>query len=84
MAYLADKMTETVSMPLWMGYTVIDQTLGVLGEFVAIDESTPNVLMIVESEDRQWLIPMVDELVSEIDNAGRIIRVSLPDGWLDL
>lgn len=64
----------------------IESTDGELhGEITDIDDSTVNVLFIVRSDSgRQIMIPVADELIDNIDEEGKTITVSLPDGILDL
>ena len=56
-----------------------------IGTICAIDDSTANLLMEVETPDgRQLLIPMSDDLITDIDQQGRRLVMRIPDGLLDL
>ena len=68
----------------FIGYEVTDNEKGKIGTIAGIDQSTENVLFVIETEDDEILIPAVDEYITDIDHEKKIIRLSLPDGLLDL
>ncbi len=63
-----------------VGFRLIDEQYGDLGELTGIDTSTINTLF----EVGERLIPAHDEFIREIDTEKRIIRTALPDGILDI
>ena len=63
------------------GFHVHDEKAGDLGSIVRVDESTDNVLFELESGQ---LLPAVEAFITEIDHEGRIVRMQLPDGLLEL
>lgn len=55
------------------------------GKIVDIDDSTANVLFIVTlNDDRQVLIPAVDEFIQDYDNESRSIHFRIPQELLEL
>jgi len=69
----------------FMGYKIVDCRLGEIGEVVDIDDSTANVLLIVESPDgKRIFVPVAEEFINAVDDDGQIIETSLPDGLVDL
>ncbi len=66
------------------GFQVVDITHGELGEVERIDDSTENVLLIVRRGDEEIMIPFVDTFIEEINPQERVIRVSLPEGLMEL
>ena len=68
----------------FVGYTILDQVAGRLGEVTGIEESTANVLFIVDYNGEELFIPAADELMVDIDEVNKLITTSLPDGLLDL
>ena len=49
------------------------------------DDSTPNVLLIVESPDGRTLyLPFADEFFLDIDPDGMTVTMDLPEGITDL
>jgi len=67
-----------------IGYHVIDQKLGDLGEITDIDDQTANILFIVDHEGEELLLPAADELIVEVDDESQIVRMDLPIGLVNL
>lgn len=66
------------------GFTAYDADTEI-GTITDIDDTTENVLFIVENaEGRRILVPVADELIEGIDIDTRKIYFSLPQGILDL
>lgn len=69
----------------FMDFKIIDSKLGVIGTVVDIDDSTANVLFVVETPgNRTVYIPVADEFIDNIDNERKIIETTLPQGILDI
>ena len=75
------------------GFSVVDESAGVIGRVVRIDENPAHALLVVERTDgadlpdggeAEVLIPLVDEFLVAVEEEMGEIRVSLPDGLLDL
>ena len=73
-------------MPLdfFIGFTVIDDNGHDVGRIVDYDDSTDNVLFIVERDGDTLRLPVVDDWITDIDSERRTIAMTLPDGLLDL
>lgn len=55
------------------------------GNIVDIDDSTANVLFVIEMENgKTMLIPAVEEFITGIDTKERIIEMEVPDELLEL
>jgi 16S rRNA processing protein RimM len=67
-----------------IGYTVYDSKRGVLGMVTDTDETTDNVLLQVDCNGKEVLLPAAAEWLTAIDDDLRRITVSLPDGFLEL
>ena len=69
-----------------VGFTIVDaQTGKSIGTVKDIDDSTINVLLVIEDEDRQqMLIPANEDLIEGIDLLRQTITMRLPDGLLTL
>ncbi len=64
------------------GYTIADNKSGRIGIVTDIDDSTMNMLLKVDSEDGEVLIPAA--LVTAIHQESKTIEVSLPDGFSEI
>ena len=79
---LADEDETSVSWAELVGYSLIDSNTGnTIGEIVAIDDTTINILF--ELTDGK-LIPASDELIQHIDTKQHQIETNLPEGILEL
>ena len=69
-----------------VGYRIIDEANGSeIGKVESLDSSTDNLLFVVITGDGEEIfIPAAEEFVDEINDDEKIIKMSLPDGLLDL
>lgn len=67
----------------YIGYQIIDQQLGPIGEVTGIDDQTANVLFLVDHDGEEIMIPAADDLVLEIDDDAQTILMSLPTGLIN-
>ena len=69
----------------FIGYKVIDRTIGEIGEIVDINDTTQNVLFIVRTHNGQEIfLPVVDEFIDSFDTEKKILETNLPEGLVDL
>jgi 16S rRNA processing protein RimM len=66
----------------FIGYTVTDVRFGLIGQVTCVDESSINILLQIEKEDDESLVPAA--LVTTIDREHRAMEVALPDGFLEI
>ena len=67
-----------------IGFKVIDSVQGPIGTITGVNDASSQVLLEVEHKDRQILIPLVDELIQQLDKEQKQIYLSIPEGLLDL
>ncbi len=80
-----DSSDDVVFLDDLVGYDILDDVLGLIGKIKEVDDTTDNVLFIVESpEGEKIYIPAVEELISSIDSDSRCVEMNLPEGLLDL
>lgn len=81
-----DAGEEELSAPgdYFLGFKVTDETYGELGLIKEVDDSTENVLFIVDHNGEDLLIPANDDLVTGIDEEQKIIFMDIPEGLLQL
>lgn len=68
----------------FIGYTVFDEQHGLLGKITEVDESTLNVLLNIDHDGEDLLIPAAEELITDADHEARTLTVSLPEGLLEI
>lgn len=85
--YPADALPEDDDNESWtrfIGYLLTDEVLGEIGMVEDVDESTANVVFRVDHQGKERLIPMTEEMIGSVDEQGKRMTVSLPEGILDL
>ena len=69
----------------WEGWTVVDATAGEIGSVFGLTENPGQALLEVERPDGSTvLVPVVDEIVLDVDVEAGIVHVDLPAGLLEL
>lgn len=84
--YLDNIGEDEMTPAMLVGMDVRNQSDGsILGAVKAVDDSTINVLLVVETKDgKEILIPACDEFVKKIDMRKGIVRVVIPEGLAEL
>jgi 16S rRNA processing protein RimM len=66
------------------GYQVIDRHLGFIGFAEEVVEMVKNPLLSVINGDKEFLVPVHEDIILEISDKERIIRIDAPEGLFDL
>ena len=84
--HLSDSDGESMTWAEIIGFTLEDATTGkTVGVIDSVDDSTINLLFEVTAPDgRDLLIPASNDLIEGVDADRKIIKVSLPQGILNL
>lgn len=82
--FLDEMEDEDHAAEYFVGFELVDSEKGVVGKIADIEQSTANALFVIESDETEILIPVADEYIVDIDHDLRIIRVTLPEGLIDL
>ena len=67
-----------------IGYEVEDQNKGTIGTVVGVVDLKSNPLLIVDFNEKEILIPLVEELIVHVDRDSKRIKVNTPEGLIDL
>ena len=69
----------------FVGFKIVDRVLGEVGIVADIDDSTANVLFVVERPEGgdHVLIPVAEEFISSIDTDKKEIHTNLPEGLIN-
>ena len=79
-------MEETDDISSWnyfVGLKVVDERHGELGEIVEVDDSTMNVLFVIENNEDELLLPAHEEFILDIDRENKTLYVNVPEGLLE-
>jgi 16S rRNA processing protein RimM len=71
-------------LDLPLHYMVIDETHGELGEVIDIIENPYQSLAQINYKGQEILIPLVEEILIEIDDEKKVLYVDLPEGLLSI
>ncbi len=75
-----DDENPPLGLDYFVGFELYDDHHGRVGRIDSVDNSTANVLFAVG----ECLIPVSEDFITEIDTKNRILRMSLPEGLLEL
>ena len=78
---LPDEWTQTEFDPL--GSVIIDEVRGELGTVKEVIITGANDVWVVASEETEVLIPVIDEVVLQIDEENAVIQVKLLPGLIE-
>ena len=67
-----------------VGYLVIDEEHGELGEIIDVQEMPQQFIATVDMDGKELMFPLSDDLILGIDPDEEIIEVELPEGLVDL
>lgn len=67
-----------------VGFLVIDEVHGELGEITAVQEMPQQFIATVDMDGKELMFPLSDDLILGIDSEEEIIEVELPEGLVEL
>ena len=67
-----------------LGYKTINETGEAIGIIEEIIENPGQILLAIKNENKEVLIPLVDEFIVALDRKKKEIILNLPEGLLDL
>ena len=80
----SDSEQDDYTWDYFIGFTLLDAEANSVGQIIDVDETTINVLFIVEHKKTEILIPVSEEIVLEINQEEKIIQLELPEGILEV
>ncbi len=66
------------------GYTVMDAHHGETGTVRTVLELPQQLLLAIDFNGKEILVPIVDEIVKEIDHKNKVIHIEAPEGLIEL
>lgn len=67
----------------FVGFRVEDIQHGYLGEIIHVDDSTVNVLFVIQQGNQEILLPAHEEFIRGLDKKKKLLTVEVPDGLLE-
>jgi 16S rRNA processing protein RimM len=69
---------------LWIGFNIVDREKGSLGLVEDVLQTGHQWLARINFEGREVLIPLIQQMIVEVNVKNKFIRMDLPEGLLDL
>jgi 16S rRNA processing protein RimM len=66
------------------GFSVIDLHLGFVGHAVEIVNTATNPLLLVKKDEKEYLVPVHEDIIRDVNDKEKIIRIEAPGGLFDL
>ncbi len=79
-----DVESDELSWEQLSGFEIEDVTFGKLGILKSVDDSTMNILFVIDHQEEELLVPAHEELIVEINSDKRLITLQLPDGLINI
>jgi 16S rRNA processing protein RimM len=77
------KTFEENPAPGFFGYSLFDENANEIGIVTAVDDYSGNVVITLDAFGKEVLVPFNEDLLIELDDEKKIIRLRLPDGLLE-
>lgn len=74
----------TDSPLLWIGFNVVDREKGSLGPIQDVMQAGQQWLARIIYNEKEVLLPLVDEMILDVNVKNKFVRMDLPEGILDL
>jgi 16S rRNA processing protein RimM len=75
---------DEMSAHALVGYQLFDEILGLIGEITEVNDFSGNVLLSVEYQGKEAMVPLNEELIVRLDEDLREIELRIPEGLFDL
>lgn len=80
---ISEADNEWLSLYGLEGFTVIDKEKGEIGRVERIEKSDVNPLLIIQSGNKEILLPLNLDFFKEIIQEDKIVHISAPEGLID-
>lgn len=67
-----------------IGFTAEDVNFGFIGTIKSINENNAQALFEIEKDDKQILIPIIDDFISKVDKKNKKIVLDTPPGLIEI
>lgn len=79
---LAGAATDTPL--LWIGFNLVDKQKGSLGQIEDVMQAGAQWLAKLTINDREVLVPLVEQMLLDVNVRNKYIRIDLPEGLIDV
>lgn len=82
--HFSDASDESWDPDEFVGMLVKDEVHGDLGEVVAIEGTAKNPVMVILHGEHEVMVPLVEEMIVDLDMEERAMTIRTPEGLIDL
>jgi 16S rRNA processing protein RimM len=75
---------EKDSPLLWIGFKMVDKEKGALGHIDDVMQTGSQWLASLRYEGKEVLVPLIEQMILDVNIRNKFIRVDLPEGLLEL
>ena len=76
--------TNGISEKQLIGYLIIDKKMGELGKISFVNSQTPQQLIYVNNDGKEFCFPMHKQFVKRVNSNERIMEIEIPEEFLNL
>jgi 16S rRNA processing protein RimM len=77
------EVTNETTNSMFLGYRLQDENAQEIGVISAVDNYSGNVVFTLNVNKEEVLVPFNEELLLEMDDENKIVRLRLPEGLFD-
>ena len=74
----------TDSPLLWIGFDIVDKKMGSLGVVEDVTQNNAQWIATISYKEKEVLLPLIDEMLLEVNVKNKYIRTEFPDGLLEV
>lgn len=67
-----------------VGFHLYDETLGLIGEIMEVHDYAGNMLLLVDYQGKEAMVPINEDLIVRLDEDLRELELRIPEGLFDL
>ncbi|MBR1768994.1 MAG: 16S rRNA processing protein RimM [Bacteroidales bacterium] len=67
-----------------IGFSVEDKEKGNIGTIKEIYDNMTQPIMVTEYKGKEVLIPLIDEIIKELDRENKVMKIQAPQGLIDI
>ena len=67
-----------------IGFSVVDKDHGNIGKVTGVNDHSAQALLEIDYQGTEILIPIVDEMILQVDRKHQKLHVQIPEGLLDI
>lgn len=68
----------------WIGFELIDKHHGSLGNITGTSDTGQQVVLSIEHNGKEILLPLVEDFIEKIDEGGKKLYFNAPEGLIDV